>query len=95
MTVESRYTHSNFSVVKGDTWLSIEANNPEAISQLKEIIYRGTNLWNDAPAEVKELSDLVCEGRILQDYHSQDTSKEALEARRQRVQATLAMQNKD
>ena len=42
----------------------------------QELIQRGANLWVDAPPEIKEFADLVTNGKILQDYHSQNTDKQ-------------------
>lgn len=54
---------------------SLAINTSQGWDWFKEVLFRATNTWPDAPPEVKELADLVCEGSILQDYHSQDTSK--------------------
>lgn len=49
--------------------------DPKLLPAFKMLINRGLNVWDKAPAEIKELGDIICEGRILQDYGSQDTSK--------------------
>lgn len=45
-----------------------------SIWKFKQLVQRATNLWPDAPPEIKEFADLITSGRILQDYRSQDTS---------------------
>jgi hypothetical protein len=45
---------------------------PEDFNSFKVLVNRGANLWPDAPVEVKELADILTQGRILQDYLSQD-----------------------
>jgi hypothetical protein len=48
---------------------------PLAAEVFQELVQRATNLWPDAPPIVKEFADVITTGHILQDYHSQDTSK--------------------
>jgi len=40
----------------------------EGVEHLKAILARACNVWPDAPAEVKELHDLVIHGQLLQNY---------------------------
>ena len=41
----------------------------------RELVQRATNLWPDAPAEIKEFADQITNnGWVMQDYASQDTS---------------------
>lgn len=47
----------------------------ENIEMFKELVQRATNLWPDAPAEIKEFADLVTNGRIMQDYRAQSATK--------------------
>ena len=47
----------------------------ESLGSFKKLIQRGANLWPDAPASIKEFADVITNGRILQDYKSQDSSK--------------------
>lgn len=37
----------------------------------QELIQRGSNLWPDAPPEIKEFADLVTNGKVMQDYYRQ------------------------
>lgn len=37
----------------------------------QELIQRGANLWPDAPPHIKELADLITNGKVMQDYHRQ------------------------
>lgn len=53
----------------------LHIHGEKSLASFKELIQRGANLWPDAPAEIKELADLVTNGTILQDYRGQDTSK--------------------
>jgi hypothetical protein len=52
-----------------------------SIKRFKEIVHRATNLWPDAPAEVKRFADAITNSDWhlgpLQDYDSQDTSSSA------------------
>lgn len=41
----------------------------------KEMVFRATNLWPDAPPSIKMFADLLHHGRVLQNYEQQDTSK--------------------
>jgi hypothetical protein len=41
---------------------------PELSQRFSELIFRGANLWPDAPPEIKEAADLICNGKIMQDY---------------------------
>jgi len=41
----------------------------------KELIFRGTNLWVDAPPAVKEASDQITNGVVMQDYYAQSNQK--------------------
>lgn len=45
------------------------------VDAIKQMVHRATNLWPDAPPEIKELADLITVGHIQQNYHVQDTSK--------------------
>lgn len=54
--------------------VQIACFNNAAAALLKEVFQRATNLWPDAPPEIKELADLVIDGEIKQNYWAQDTS---------------------
>lgn len=45
----------------------IEVEN-ESLKGFQELVQRGTNLWPDAPVEIKEFADLVTSGQVMQDY---------------------------
>lgn len=45
---------------------------PEDTAAFTELIQRGANLWPDAPATIKEFADKVTNGKVLQDYKSQE-----------------------
>lgn len=55
--------------------LKIEIVGVRDIESFKELVQRGSNLWPDASHGIKEFADIVTNGKILQDYVSQDTSK--------------------
>lgn len=37
----------------------------------KSLVQRAMNTWADAPPELKEFADLILDGKVQQDYHSQ------------------------
>jgi len=43
----------------------------ESVEHFKQLVQRGTNLWPDAPPEIKEFADIVTNGEVYQDYFSQ------------------------
>lgn len=47
---------------------AIVADTAEDYKLLQAIMHRATNLWPDAPASVKALSDMVTNGKVLQEY---------------------------
>lgn len=51
--------------------VAIIAVSDDSLSNFKELVFRATNLWPDAPPEIKEFADMFTHGRILQDYKSQ------------------------
>lgn len=54
---------------------SIIIDEKESMEAFKTLVFRATNLWPDAPPEIKEFADELDHGKILQDYRGQDTSK--------------------
>ncbi len=44
----------------------------ESITNFKDLVHRATNLWPDAPPEIKRFADLLIHGTELQDYDSQN-----------------------
>lgn len=40
----------------------------ESIENFKALMNRALNTWDNAPVELKELGDMVVQGKILQDY---------------------------
>lgn len=61
------------SVIAGDTLVIVVSS--KSVKDFKQMVHRATNLWPDAPPEIKELADLITVGYIQQNYHVQDTSK--------------------
>lgn len=53
---------------------TIEADTAEDWKHLQQVFQRACNLWPDAPAAIKEIADVVTNGKVLQDYKKQDTS---------------------
>ena len=54
---------------------TIVITTPKSLAGFKELVQRGSNLWPDAPPEIKETADIITNGQILQNYRGQDTSK--------------------
>jgi hypothetical protein len=48
--------------------------SPSSQQMFQELVQRATNLWPDAPPEIKEFADVITNGHVLQNYWSQDTS---------------------
>lgn len=42
-----------------------------SIELFKQLIHRGLNCWEDAPADLKELGDMFTHGRVTQNHHKQ------------------------
>ena len=51
--------------------LSIFIEGAEDVAAFKQLIHNGANLYPSTPAAMKELVDLVVNGKVLQDYRSQ------------------------
>ncbi len=49
----------------------------ESIEKFKELVFRATNLWPDAPSEIKKFADQLIHGKELQDYDSQNRDQDA------------------
>lgn len=58
----------------GTLGISIVIDNHEDVIAFKKLIFRGVNLWPDAPASIKVFADELEHGFALQDYSKQDTS---------------------
>lgn len=41
----------------------------------REMVQRATNLWPDAPPEIKHFADMITNGRPMQDYFAQQDFK--------------------
>ena len=52
----------------------VTIDGKESMEAFKKLVFRATNLWPDATAEIKIFADEVEHGKALQDYASQDTS---------------------
>lgn len=40
----------------------------DSLQSFEKLIYRGLNCWDTAPAELKELGDMLTHGRVTQDH---------------------------
>lgn len=40
------------------------------LESFKELVNRGANCWDKAPAGIKEFADILMNGHSLQDYHN-------------------------
>lgn len=47
---------------------AIVAQTADDFKLLQEVMHRATNLWPEAPPQVKRLADMVTNGKVLQDY---------------------------
>lgn len=65
------------TVYEGDTTATttviVVSQTHQALFQ--ELVQRATNLWPDAPPEIKEFADVITNGHVLQNYWGQDTSR--------------------
>lgn len=50
---------------------SIQIYSEAMWKSFQELVQRGSNLWPDAPPEIKEFADMVTSGRVMQDYYKQ------------------------
>lgn len=65
--------------------LKIDTNEPRQVTLVaipyfllpafRQLVSRGLNTWDHAPPEIKEFGDMICEGKVLQDYKAQDSSR--------------------
>lgn len=47
----------------------------------EELVHRATNLWPDAPPEVKEFADTITnEGKLMQDYRRAEVTAQPKQA---------------
>lgn len=53
---------------------TIQLRNVDSIEHFKLMVRRALNVWPDAPPEIKEFGDRLLEGKLLQDYQSQNQS---------------------
>ena len=49
-----------------------------SIELFKKLVARALNTWDQAPAELKELGDMLEHGRVTQDYQSQQGQRPLL-----------------
>lgn len=47
---------------------TIEVTGSEDWEHFQELVQRGSNLWPDAPPQIKRIADLVTSGKVMQDY---------------------------
>lgn len=58
----------------GTLGVSIIIDTAEEVAAFKKLVFRGANLWPDAPASIKTFADELEQGHAWQDYSKQDTS---------------------
>lgn len=81
-------------LIDNDFILFVESE--ESVAAFKELVHRGTNLWPDAPPEIKAFADRLTNADwmkeagltpgALQDYDSQNTSKLSNRCRHYKVE---------
>jgi hypothetical protein len=47
----------------------IKIDTAEDYEMFQELIQRGANLWPDAPSEIKEIADMITNGKVMQNYY--------------------------
>lgn len=52
--------------------LEIRVSGPVSVELFKQMVRRGMNVWDRAPAEMKEFGDIVDHGYALQNYYAQE-----------------------
>jgi hypothetical protein len=76
MTIqENEHTKNSIVAVRMSTGSLVLVIQEEAIPGFHKLINRAMNTWADAPPELKALADIIVEGKVLQDYQSQDSRK--------------------
>jgi hypothetical protein len=63
-------SQNNIAVLVGSDLIQVSVDL-NMIPHFKTLVQRALNTWPDAPPELKEFADLLLEGKVLQDYHSQ------------------------
>jgi hypothetical protein len=72
MSLQFNHTSSkNLQLIKSSSGLSSIEISKEILPQFVGLINRALNCFPDAHPELKELGDLLTEGKVLQDYSSQ------------------------
>lgn len=51
-----------------DDVLTVRITGKEDIATFKQAINRAMNVWDGAPWQMKELGDMITEGKLMQDY---------------------------
>lgn len=70
LRVETRVEDGLGTIAKG-----IIATTKDDWFMLQQIMQRATNLWPDAPPQVKRIADIVTNGHVMQDYgHDKENS---------------------
>lgn len=55
--------------------LMISIHSTESLAHFQELVHRAVNLWPDAHPEIKEFADKVTNGKVMQDYRTQEYYK--------------------
>lgn len=59
------------------------------LRDFRELVQRGANCWSDASPRIKEAADLITNGKVLQDYGSQNVDLNKKRAARQELEKVL------
>lgn len=57
--------------MEGSGIATVRISGEESIKLFQEMVRRANNCWDTAPTEMKEFSDMVTEGKLLQNYSGQ------------------------
>jgi hypothetical protein len=47
----------------------IKIDTAEDYKMFQELIQRGANLWPDAPSEIKDISDMITNCKVMKNYY--------------------------
>lgn len=68
-----------------DSDVTIVVEGEESAKNFRDMVQRATNMWPDAPPEIKAFADRITNAdwtdAPLQDYHQQNTSKKPSQCR--------------
>jgi hypothetical protein len=47
----------------------IKIDTAEDYKMIQELVQRGSNLWPEAPSEIKEIADMITNRKVMQNYY--------------------------